>query len=291
MSSKKTDIQVGIAVIISLVILVMGIMWIGEVRLNRKWQSYTVYFDEVGGLSPGDPVMVSGLELGKVNLISLEDGRVRTDLLIDEEVVLREGCSIEIRSIGLMGEKYLYILPGDSGQVVAPGTVIEGDYKAGLPEVVADMGDIMAEMKSAAAGISKLVSAQASENTLGESLEKLNAATDEIRSLIKDNKADIRSTVKSMKSASADLNTLVGDRKGQIADGIDRFSRASARLDSLTVTLKGIADGVEQGQGTLGMLVKEKKLHEEMEATLDNLNRLIKDIKEHPERYITIKIF
>jgi phospholipid/cholesterol/gamma-HCH transport system substrate-binding protein len=55
--------------------------------------------------------------------------------------------------------------------------------------------------------------------------------------------------------------------------------------------LNAIVAGVERGEGSLGMLIKERKLHEELEATLDNLNTLIDDIKEHPQRYITIEIF
>jgi phospholipid/cholesterol/gamma-HCH transport system substrate-binding protein len=291
MTTRKTEIQVGIAVVLALAILVLGIMWIGEFRLNRRWQTYSVYFDEVGGLSPGDPVTVAGLELGKVGVIVLEDGRVRADLLIEEEVVLKQDCSVEIQSIGLMGEKFIYILPGNSEEVLPPGSVIEGEYKAGLPEVVAGIGDIMDEMKRAAEAVSSMVGAQEGTPGLGESLAKLNSLAEEVRALLRENKDDIRSTTKSMRKVSDDLSTVIGDRKDELAAGIERFSSASARLDSLTVKLQDIVGSVERGEGTLGMLITQRKLHDDLEAAIENLNRLIADIKEHPERYITIEIF
>ena len=291
-SAKTTEVKVGIGVILAAIILVAGVMWLGEFRFSRKYVIYTVYFREVGGLGEGDPVTVSGLELGKVGVIVLEeDGRVKTDLLIEEGAVLRDDLSVEIRSIGLMGEKYIYILPGQSGEILAPGSVIQGEYKADLPEIVAGMGDIMDDMRAASQSLRGIVSGMEEESTLGESLAKLNQVSDEILVILRENRDDIRSTTKSMKSVSRDVSDILGGKKQDIKDGVERFSRAARRLDSLTVSLQGVVRDVKEGEGTLGMLIKEKKLHEQMESTLESLNDLIKDIKAHPERYITIEIF
>jgi phospholipid/cholesterol/gamma-HCH transport system substrate-binding protein len=290
-STKTTEVRVGIGVILAAIILVAGVMWLGEFRLSQKFVTYTVYFEEVGGLGEGDPVAVSGLEMGKVGMIMLEDGRVRTDLLIEEAAVLRADVSVQIRSIGLMGEKYIYVLPGQSGDVLAPGSVIQGEYKADLPEIVAGMGDIMDDMKVASHSLRRIVSGMEEESTLGESLAKLNEVSDKILTVLKENRDDIRSTTKSMKSVSRDVSDIIGGKKQEIQDGIEKFSRAAVRLDSLTISLQDLVRSMEDGEGTLGMLIKEKKLHQQMESTLQSLNDLIDDIKAHPERYITIEIF
>jgi phospholipid/cholesterol/gamma-HCH transport system substrate-binding protein len=290
-SSRSTEVKVGIGVIVAAIVLVAGVMWLGEFRFSRKYANYTVYFTEVGGLGEGDPVTVSGLEMGKVELIELEARGVRADLLIEEAAVLREDLSVEIRSIGLMGEKYIYISPGTSGAVIPPGTVIDGDYKADIPEIVAGMGDIMDDMKAASQSLRRIVQGMEGESTLGESLAKLNEVSDEILMVLKENRTDIRSTTKNLKSVSQDLSEVVGGKKEDMKKSIDAFSRAAGRLDTLTVSLKDLVRSVEEGEGTLGMLIKEKKLHEQMEATLQSLNDLIADIKAHPERYITIEIF
>jgi phospholipid/cholesterol/gamma-HCH transport system substrate-binding protein len=280
-----------VGVILAAIILIFGVIWIGDIRFSRKWQTYTVYFEEVGGLSEGDPVTVSGLELGKVNSIFLENGRVRTELLIEQDVVLRSDLSVEIQSIGLMGEKYIHILPGSSGEVLPPGSKVEGDYKAGLPEVVADIGDLMEDAKAAAESLNRLVSGIEGNLNLGENLAKLSEVSGEILTILRENRSDIRSTAKSMKSVSGDVHALVSGKKGEIEQGIEKFSRAAARLDSLTLKIEDLIESVEQGEGTLGMLIKEKKLHEDAEAALQSLNDLINDIKAHPERYLKIEIF
>ncbi len=290
-TTRRTEIQVGIAVILGAVILVVGVMWIGEVRWNRRWETYSVYFDQVGGLEVGDPVDVSGLELGKVGKITLENGRVRADLLIQQGVVLRKDCSVEIRSIGLMGEKYIHILPGKTGEVLKPGSAVEGKYRPGLTEVVAGTGEMMQDVKQLVAVLQNVFGSKEQSRGLGESLANLDEMLREAVRLLRETRDDIRATAENMRSASEGLNDIVGTRKDEIKMGIERFSRAASRLDSLTITLKEITDGIDRGEGSLGKLIKEKKLYEELDSALENLNLLIEDIREHPERYVTIEIF
>lgn len=290
-ATRRTEIQVGIAVILGTVILVVGIMWIGEVRFNRNWDRYTVYFDQVGGLEVGDPVNISGFELGKVASIALEGGEVRADLQIQQGVVLRSDCSVEIRSVGLMGEKYVHILPGKTGEVLKPGAAIRGEYRAGLAEIIADADAMMTQMKEAASTLSEVARGSGEGRGLGQTLANLDEMLREVLRLLRETREDIKVTAQNMRSTTESLNEIVGSRKDQINEGIERFSIAARRLDSLTVTLKEITDSVNRGEGSLGKLIREKKLYEELDSTLENLNLLIEDIKEHPERYIKIEIF
>jgi phospholipid/cholesterol/gamma-HCH transport system substrate-binding protein len=289
--SRSTEVKVGVGVILAAIILIFGVIWIGDIRFSRKWQAYTVYFDEVGGLSAGDPVTVAGLEMGKVGSISLENGRVKTEILMEQGVVLRSDLSVEIESIGLMGEKFIHILPGSTGEVLPPGSTIQGQYKAGLPEVVADVGDLMTDAKEAVRALNRLVSGIEGNHNLGENLAKMSEVSDEILTILRENRDDIRSAARSMKAVAADVQGMTGGRKEEIQEGIDRFSTAAARLDSITVRIDDLVRSVEEGQGSLGMLIKEKDLHEDAERALKSLNDLIADVKAHPERYLKIEIF
>jgi phospholipid/cholesterol/gamma-HCH transport system substrate-binding protein len=290
-SSRSIEIKVGIGVILSVIVLVVGVMWIGDFRFNRKYLSYTAVFEEVGGLGAGDPVAISGLKLGKVGDVKLEAGRVSIELLIEEQVVLKTDARVEIRAVGLMGEKYVYIMPGEAAETLPPGSVLQGEFKADLPDIVADIGDMMGDIKSTSRSLAKLVAGMEEDSNLGESLAKLNEVSDEILAVLKANKDDIRSSTRNLKSATAGMNEVFGGSKEDLAKGIAKFSSAAARLDSLTITLESVAGSLDEGEGTLGMLIKEKKLHEQMESTLSSMEELITDIKAHPERYIKVELF
>jgi phospholipid/cholesterol/gamma-HCH transport system substrate-binding protein len=289
--SRSTEVKVGVGVILAAIILIFGVIWIGDIRFSHKWETYTVYFPEVGGLAVGDPVTVSGLELGKVGAVSLDNGRVKTKLLIEQGVKLRTDLSVEIQSIGLMGEKDIHILPGTTGAILPPGSEIEGQYKAGLPEVVADMGDLMEEAKSAAKALNRLVSGIDQDHNLGETLAELGEVSHEILAILRENRADIRSATVNMKAASGDIHTLVSGNKEEIQAGIEKFAETAGRLDSLTMKIEDMVRSVDEGKGSLGMLIKEKNLHQDAERAIESLNDLINDIKAHPERYLKIEIF
>jgi phospholipid/cholesterol/gamma-HCH transport system substrate-binding protein len=291
MSQRSKDVRVGVAVIAAAVILILGIVWIGEFRMNRKWVGYTAYFAEAGGLSTGDPVTVAGLEMGKVGSMAFENGRVKVDMLLEPRATLRADCSVEIRSIGLMGEKFIYIVPGTAAEIVRPGATLDGKYKAGLTEMTIMMEDVFIEVKQLSQTLRRFIGVEEDTNTLSESLGRLNQLADEMLALIHENKDDLRSTARSLRTASDNLNDILGGRKQEILDGIDQLARASASLDSLSRSLRSVAESVEKGEGTLGLLVKEKTLHDQIETAVKNLDLLIKDIREHPERYIKVEIF
>jgi phospholipid/cholesterol/gamma-HCH transport system substrate-binding protein len=291
MSQRSTDVKVGIAVIAAAVILILAIVWIGEFRMNSKWVSYTVYFPETGGLASGDPVTVAGLEMGEVGEMAFENGRVRTEVRLEPGVTLTSDCSVEVRSIGLMGEKFVYVVPGTAGEVVRPGSTLEGKYKAGLTEMTIMMEDLFTEVKQLSQTIRRFMGPEDDTHTLPESLTRLNQLTDEILALIRENKDDLRGTAQSLRTASDNLNDILGGRKQEILAGIDQLASATASLDSLSRSLRSVAESVDKGEGTLGLLVKEKDLHQEIETAVKNLDLLIKDIREHPERYIKVEIF
>jgi phospholipid/cholesterol/gamma-HCH transport system substrate-binding protein len=291
MSQRSKDVRVGVAVIAAAVILILGIVWIGEFRMNRKWVGYTAYFAEAGGLNTGDPVTVAGLEMGKVGGMAFENGRVKVDMLLEPRATLRADCSVEIRSIGLMGEKFIYIVPGTAAEIVRPGATLDGKYKAGLTEMTIMMEDVFTEAKGLSQTLRKLITTEEDTHTLSESLARLNQLTDETLALIRENKDDLRSTAQSLRTASDNLNDILGGRKQEILAGIDQLASATASLDSLSRSLRSVAESVDKGEGTLGLLVKEKDLHQEIETAVKNLDLLIKDIREHPERYIKVEIF
>jgi phospholipid/cholesterol/gamma-HCH transport system substrate-binding protein len=289
--TRSTELKVGVGVILAAIILILGVIWIGNIRFNQRWEAFTVYFNEVGGLSVGDPVTVSGLKMGRVNSIALDGGRVKVGILIRQGVVLRSDLEVQIQSIGLMGERFIHILPGSTGGILPPGSTIEGQYKAGLPEAVAELGDTMEQARTALKSINDMLMNIESQTDLGADLARLGQVAGEILAMLNENRADVRSATRSMKAAAGDAEAVLGSRKEKIETGIDGFSRAAARLDSLTVELADIVARVKEGKGSLGMLINDKTLFEDTETAIHSLNDLLVDIKAHPERYIRIEIF
>ncbi len=291
MRQRSTEIRVGVAVVVAVLILILGVMWIEKTSFSNKLVSYTVYFSDVGGLEAGDPITVAGVSSGEVKAVILEPGRVKTEMLIAEGVTLFDDCSVQILTIGLMGEKYVGIHPGKSGNVLPPGSVIQGQYKAGMSEAVAGFGDVIGELNETIRSFRALVESEGQGASLAEAIVKIDELTAEILAVLRENRAAMKSTAKSMEKISGDVNSLVGSQKETLARGIEDFASAAQRFDSLTVSLKEITRRIEDGEGTLGMLVNEKKLHQDVEQVLASLNALLADVKADPRKYFKIEIF
>lgn len=291
MRQRSTEIRVGVAVVAAVIILILGVVWIEKVSFSNKFVTYTVYFSDVGGLDPGDPITVSGVSSGEVGAVTLEPGRVRADLLIDETVTLFDDCSVQIMTIGLMGEKYVGIDPGSSGTVLPHGSVIQGEYKAGMAEAVAGFGDVVEELNETVRAFRALVETEGRAASLTDAIRKIDELSIEILAVLRENRADIRSTAKNMESLTGDMSDVLGSRKEKLAQGIDDFASAAARIDSLTISLKAITRSIEDGDGTLGMLIGDKKLHEDAERVLENLNGLLDDVRADPHKYFKVEIF
>jgi phospholipid/cholesterol/gamma-HCH transport system substrate-binding protein len=291
MRQRSTEVKVGIAVVAAVVILILGVMWIEKVSFSNQFVTYVVYFDDVGGLDPGDPVTVSGVDGGEVGAVILEPGRVRTELSLSETITLFDDARVEILTIGLMGEKYIGIYPGTSGRVLEPGSVIQGDYKAGMAEAIAGFGDVIVELNETVRAFRALVDTESQGASLGTTMRRIDELTTEILAILRENRADIKTTARSMEKLSSDVSGVVGSRKETLAESIDNFASAAARFDSITVSLKAVTGKIENGEGTLGMLVNEKKLHEDLELVLENLNALLADVKADPQKYFKIEIF
>jgi len=291
MRRRSTEIKVGVSVIAAVLILILGVMWIEKVSFSSKFVSYTVYFDDVGGLGPRDPVTVAGVSSGEVGAVILEPSRVKIEILIGEDVTLFDDCRVQIMTIGLMGEKYVGIHPGGAGSVLPPGSSIQGQYRAGMAEAVAGFGDMIEELNESMRMFRALVETEGQGASLGEAIRKIDEITTEILVILRENRADLKSAAENMEKISGDVNDLVGSQKEPLSRGIEDFASAAARFDSVTVSLKSITERIENGEGSLGMLVYEKKLHEDVEQVFANLNALLEDVKADPHKYFKIEIF
>lgn len=291
MRQRSTEIKVGIAVVAAVVILILGVMWIEKVSFSNQFVTYVVYFNDVGGLDPGDPVTISGVDGGEVGAVILEPGRVRTELLLGEDITLFDDARVEIYTIGLMGEKYIGIDPGTSGNVLPPGSVVQGEYKAGMAEAIAGFGDVIGELNETVRAFRTLIETDEQGASLATTMRRIDELTTEILAILRENRADIKSTAESMRQLSSDFSDVVGSRKETLTRSIDDFASAAARFDSITVSLKAVTQKIESGDGTLGMLVNEKKLHEDLELVLENLNTLLEDVRADPHKYFKVEIF
>lgn len=297
MASKDIEFRVGVIILIGLLAMAGALYWLQGYRLEMNTRPITVLFDDVGTLSAGDKVTVSGVDKGKVSSLDLTEVGVEVHLLLGVDVHLKADAQFVIKNLGLMGERFIAISPGRSDRPLDYSIPVIGLYDAGLPEVMGLMGEMITELRSLVFVFRRHLGSDTTLTRLNQTIanfERLSAAAVDYMSR---NEQKLDETADNFLSASRTLKSMLADNAPRIDSTVLRFERTSAnlervilRLDTLSVTLREFAGNINNPDGTLGLLLEDRRLYDDLRRTADNVDDLIADIRANPRKYINLKI-
>ena len=296
--SRRTEIQVGVTVLVALVILIWGVTWLKEFTFERKVDIWHVRFDQTGGLGAADEVQVNGIRKGSVAAMRLVGDQVVVDLALANDIRLTTDSRVAIRTVGLMGERVIAVDLRTSGQPYASTDTIPGVYEKGLSEVMSDLGSTMGSVTKIAEQLSGVVDVMDKSGNLTAALKNFRETSEELKLTVKENRASLKSAIENFSAAAKSARGLTTDREADLKRTLDQFSQAaenmnrlSGRLDSLRASIQTVTTKVEKGQGTLGKLVNDDKLYTDLHTSVQSFKALVDDIKAHPKKYLKVGIF
>ncbi|MBM3320423.1 MAG: MCE family protein [Candidatus Eisenbacteria bacterium] len=298
MTSKGLEWKVGLVVLAATVLFVVGVIYLGQMEIGRPGPRVRVAFPEVGGLNVGDPVMVSGLRRGSVSSIELGTREVLVTLKLRPDVVLHTDASFRVENMGIMGEKFIAVLPGTSSDTLDTRNLVRGGYSPGITEAMAELGIVLDDVGKIVARVEGLLQEQEIVGPMREAVRYLRDVSADLQGMLAENRTDVRSSIQNFRSLSENLDETLRENRGKIDTAVTRAAAASARfdetmerLDRTILSLEEVVQRMENGQGTLGQLSQDDKLYKEMMDASRNLNDLLRDVRENPKRYLKITIF
>jgi phospholipid/cholesterol/gamma-HCH transport system substrate-binding protein len=296
--SRKTEIEVGITVLVAIVILIMGVTWLKELSLARKVRVWTVTFPQSGGLASSDEVRVNGIRKGTVKSMDLAGDHVVIQLALSTDVQLTSTSRVAISNVGLMGEKVIAITLREGGQPLGERDTIPGEFEQGVPEVMAELGKSVGAISSIAGQLQKLATTLEKEGDFRRTVKNFDETSEQLKLAVQENRVLLRRTLEDFSSAARTTRGLTTDREAELRKTLDQFSQAaenmnrlSGRLDSLRATMQQVAGKVDRGDGTLGRLVNDDSLYIQVRNTTSSLQALIDDIKKNPKKYVHVSVF
>lgn len=285
-------------VVIAGVILVTGVMWFQKFKLVEKRYGFFVRFEQVGGLQTGDPIFVNGVEEGRVQTITLGRREVIAEMGIREGVRIPADSRVALKSIGIMGERFVAITHGEAEAAIAPGDTINGTFLMGLSEVMGAAGSILDELAETSRNLREILEGITGEGKLHSTIDDLALASENLRAITTDNQPRLAGALENLQRVSARMDSLMAAHYTTLDSSMASFGRAGSRvevavenLSRASDDLKDITGRLRAGEGSLGKLLTEEELVDKLTATLAGLDSLITDIKLHPGRYVTLKLF
>jgi phospholipid/cholesterol/gamma-HCH transport system substrate-binding protein len=316
------QLKVGIVIILAAAGILYAIMNLHEgMGVFTSTSTFRAYLDDSQGIKVGAPVRMSGVDIGNVKQIAIEpgNGRVAVHFTIGSEMrpLLHSDAAVLIRPMGLLGDKYLDLLPGSPQQPPLPdGAVLSGRGETDITGVAGsatstlqnvdqtlrELQGILRNIKAGKGTAGKLVTDPALYNQTAQLIRKVDALTEKtsqllakvergdgtLGKLMTDRTLYDRATaaVEEMQKLGALLNRPDGTL-GKLA----RDPALYQRLEGVTAKGEALVGKIERGDGTLGKLVNQDQLYKRADKVLTEVEALIADIKKDPKRYFNFSLF
>jgi len=296
MALRSTEFKVGLTVLLAVVLLGWGLVWIQGYRYGQEVAEYRVYFENVGALAAGDPVAVNGVTKGKVTDLALSEGQVLVTFELDRAINLRADAQFTVKNIGLMGERYIEIYPGRADLAFDAERPAQGQFDTGIPEVMGMMGQMISEVRELVRFLSTTmegapVAFRRADSTVLDLRETARILAD----LLRENRSRIEQAAVDLEASARTVRRTV-DRKApevdsslaRMAEATERIFTAAAKFDSLSDQLRALTTQVENGEGTLGALVQDPSLYDDLKRAAAEIDALVADIRANPKKYVRV---
>ncbi len=297
----SNEVKVGITVLLAVIVAIVGFRFMRDIPIFRQSMEITATFDRADGLSNGNLVYIKGVRVGSVGRITLTpEATVTINMRIDTDVPIPRGSVAMLTSLGIVEGKSIVIELGTSSENVQFGEEIEGVYAETMMEVLGSKGEELGDDVSNTIYELNLFLRQLNETlddeartTLGETLNNVYVTTGKIAEILDEKQQEIDNAIESGSRMLSQLDTLVTDSRPQvdsllatIEHNIAELEAVRIELESATANFNEILEKINMGEGTIGKLVNDPSMYENLDSLTIELNNLIKGINENPGRYL-----
>ncbi len=286
-NERKTEIKVGLTVLIGLIVLVWVLGWAKNFSFDSKEKKITVLFESVAGLNIGDQVSIRGIKKGFVDNIYIVNNTARVDLIVSEDTDLREDAKFSLMVLDLMGGKKIEIDPGVSSTPLDYQKIQNGFFLGDISTTMAMLGsvqddlvDVIKEVKNSLNSMNKLLSNSEFTEEIKKSVFSLNRLIAKTDKLISDNSQSINELLNNSNELVKNSNKFITENKNDIRNTIQNINGLMNSTDSLVIQLSKFMNDIDKGKNNIGKLVNDEKLMNDLQETLTQLKELSKIVLE-----------
>lgn len=268
----------------------------GENLFDTNITYYTKF--EYNALETSSPITTKGNNVGKISNIryDFETGMTIVEMSISKDFHFSKNSKVRLYELGLMGGNALSIIPTNEGELAKNGDFLESEVEPGLIKSLSknfsglskELDSTLKSADSLMTNLNKVV-ADDSENGLKAVIAELNATLKgyktlsySVNDMIIKNDENINAILENFKTISQDLSQM----SAQLKDA--NLGDTVVHLDSTLVSVNNIISGIEQGEGSMGKLLKDEALYNNLVGVSKEMEELLRDIKLHPKRYFRV---
>ena len=289
------EVKIALVAILGFVVLFYGLQFLKGLNVFSSDDSYYVAFDDVSGLSSSSPVYANGYRVGVVKALNYDynpQGKIIAELGLNKNMRVPRGSYAELASDLLGNIKINLVLSDDPINMISRGDTISGEMEQGMMSKVGAMVPAIERMLPKLDSIMVSLNVLLADPALRNTLHNVEGMT-----------GNLNATSQELKSLSASLNREVPammTKANGVLDNTQQLTGNLAAVDVATMTAKvnetlanveQMTQKLNSNEGTLGLLMRDATLYNNLSSTAASADSLLIDFKAHPKRYIHFSVF
>ncbi|MBM1106742.1 MCE family protein [Aurantibacter crassamenti] len=296
------EIKTGIIVVGGILLFILGFSYLKSTSLFDNNKTFYAVYENVGGLQPGTPVTINGFNVGTVNAIKFKDktGKLLVTFSVDNEFEFTRNSIAELYDTGIIGGKGIRVNPIFDGSAIATSKdTLVTRTSPGLTELVQQkLTPLQLKVEGAFTNADSLL---ANVN---------NILDDKAKKDLQGTLEGLNSTMHSLNESAVILNRILNKNENKLDSSLTNFEkltynfaklsdslnnaglgRTLASLESTMANLDKVMGKIQNGEGTLGKLMENEELYNNLESASRELDLLLQDFRLNPKRYVNVSVF
>lgn len=260
----SNELKLGFFVVLGILSILATITLLGNFSLKSKYR-INAYFSDASGLPKKAKVKISGVDVGNVKNIILEDGKAKIILLIENKIKIYSDAQIQIVSMGIIGTKYIDINPGTStNRLLVDGDNVTALETTSLEEMVSSVAKQVGTVLN---NISNGINEEFFKN-LSDTVANLK----KVSQTIANKEKSIEAVIDNFEHFSADLSEVTRQNKDDIRAIVLELKKVSIKVDELVTK-------ISEGKGTIATLINDEEMAKELKETVSEIKTTVKQVQ------------
>eukprot|EP01012_Entosiphon_sulcatum_P066886 TRINITY_DN96317_c0_g1_i1.p1 TRINITY_DN96317_c0_g1~~TRINITY_DN96317_c0_g1_i1.p1 ORF type:complete len:318 (+),score=37.65 TRINITY_DN96317_c0_g1_i1:447-1400(+) len=306
----KNETKVGILAAFAIALLIIGYNFLKGNSIFSNETTLFARYARVDGLTVSKPILINGYQIGRVAKLQLEPGgTILATLSINSKYEIPENSIARLEGTDLLGSKAIVMSLGNSKKMAEDGFTLNANVEKGLMEQVQPIQKkaelIIGKMDSILSSVNSILNpnfqknVDKSFNSIAGTLSSLETTSKKVDGLVGSESVRIQSILKNVEGITANLNNnnqKITDILANINTVTDKFAAANFKetLDKANNAigdLQSVISGIKNGKGSLGLLLNDDKMYQNLNNASKNLDELMIDLKANPKRYVHFSVF
>ena len=289
------EVKIALVAIAGVVVLFFGMNFLKGLNIFSSEDNYYVQFSDITGLSSSSPVYADGFKVGVVKEIIYDythtDGS-KVLIGVDKQLRIPQGSSAEIVSDMLGNVKVNLLLANNPREKVAPGGLIKGMINDGAMGKLQDMVPAVEKMLPKLDSIMTSLNAILADPAIRQSLHNVQTITDNLTTSTAQLNTLMAGLNKNVPGMMAKANNVLDNTETLTANlaAVDVAS-TMRQVDQTIANVQQLTAKLNSKEGTLGLLMNDTQLYDNLNSTMRNADSLVIDLRQHPKRYVHFSVF